>query len=64
MACMYATNYPINLLLCMPEIYRRVIRMEITQICFMLLTEIGDTRGRSSLRHYATSRKVAGSIPD
>jgi hypothetical protein len=29
-----------------------------------LLREKGDTRWRSWLRHYATSRKVAGSIPD
>jgi hypothetical protein len=28
------------------------------------LTFLGDTRWCSLLRHYATSRKVAGSIPD
>jgi hypothetical protein len=29
-----------------------------------LFPGMGDTRYRSWLRHYATSRKVAGSIPD
>ena len=35
-----------------------------TQELFLVLTSIGGTRWRSWLRHCATSRKVASSIPD
>jgi hypothetical protein len=40
MAYIYTTNYPIILLLNTPEIYRRHIRIEFTQICLMVFTEM------------------------
>jgi hypothetical protein len=40
MTDMYTTNYPINLFLYTPEIYRRLMCIEFAQICVMLFKDI------------------------